>query len=208
MEAVPARLPDLRHLFRPEGIFPEIVAMCDVDNPLLGKRGASHVYGPQKGGDPPILAALDAALAHLADVAAGELGVDFRDVPGAGAAGGLGFGLLTFCGATLRSGFDTVAEATGLREAVAEADLVLTGEGCLDEQTLAGKGPAGVAALARSLGKPVVAFGGRVPAAEALGRIFDGVFALAEEGVSVETAMREAESRLENKAAEAMEGRV
>ncbi len=208
LEALPANLPALRRLVRSEGGFPEVMAMCDVDNPLLGEHGASRTYGRQKGGDSTTLAELDTALEHLADVASGELGVDFRHVPGAGAAGGLGFGLLTFCGATLRSGFEVVVEATGLREAVAEADLILTGEGCLDSQTLAGKGPAGVAALARSLGKPVVAFGGRVLASEALGRLFDGVFALAEDGVSVETAIREAASRLENKVADAMRDRA
>ena len=121
-------------------------------------------------------------------------------MPGAGAAGGLGFGLLSFCGATLRSGFETVAEAVGLHDAIVESDLVVTGEGCLDGQTLEGKGPAGIASLARRLGKPVIAFGGMVLERAALGQIFDGVFALKDDTISVETAIREAEGLLEKMA--------
>ena len=142
---------------------------CDVKNPLLGPRGATRVYGPQKGlRDEAQAAQLELGLARLADVAARTFGRDHRDTPGAGAAGGLGFGLMTFCGAELLPGFDLVASRLGLEAAVARADLVLTGEGSLDGQTLEGKAPAGVAAMARRLGRPVIAFGGRVQEAARL----------------------------------------
>ena len=200
LEPGPLHLPRLARILRPEDtVFPEVVAMCDVANPLLGPRGATWTYGPQKGADERTLPLLEAGLAHLADVIAGELGCDPRDVPGAGAAGGLGFGLLAFCRAELRSGFEVVAEAVGLRDAIAGSDLVITGEGCLDGQTLEGKGPAGIALLARELGKPVLAFGGLVLEPEALGRLFDAVFALKDETISMATAIREAASLLEEK---------
>ena len=204
VEPVPLHLLAVAHIQPPEdGTLPEILVMCDVVNPLLGPRGATANFGPQKGANERSLPLLEASLTHFADVIARELGRDLRDVPGAGAAGGLGFGLLSFCGATLRSGFEIIAEAVGLHDAIAESDLVVTGEGCLDGQTLEGKGPAGIALLARRLGKPVVAFGGMVLEREALGRIFDGVFALKADTITIETAIREAESLLERKAATA-----
>ena len=204
VEPLPTGLHTVARILRPEGAFPETVVMCDVGNPLLGPRGATRIYGPQKGVDARTFSTLENGLAHFADTVALELGRDLRDVSGAGAAGGLGFGLMAFCGAELRSGFETVAEAVRLPEAIAESDLVITGEGCLDEQTLEGKGPAGIGLLARRLGKPVWAFGGLVLEPEALGRIFDGVFALKDETVTVETAIREAGSLLEKKAAAAI----
>ena len=140
----------------------EIVVACDVDNVLTGPRGAAAVYGPQKGADPEQVARLDAALTHWADLVATTVGHDLRDTPGAGAAGGVGFGMYAVLGATLRPGTELVQELTGLADAVARADLVVTGEGSLDEQTLHGKAPAGVAALARAVGVPVVAVAGRL----------------------------------------------
>jgi glycerate kinase len=140
----------------------EITVACDVDNPLTGPRGAAAVYGPQKGATPGQVATLDAALGHWADVVAASAGRDLRDAPGAGAAGGAGFGLYAGLGAALRPGTEVVQELTGLAEAVARADLVVTGEGSLDRQTLHGKAPAGVAASARAAGVPVVAVAGRV----------------------------------------------
>lgn len=133
---------------------------CDVDNPLLGPHGAAAVYGPQKGADTAeLVAALDAALASWARV------VDpggVADEPGAGAAGGAGFGLMALLGARLRPGFDLVADLLGFDERLARADLVITGEGRLDAQTLRGKGPAGVASRARAAGIPVLAVAGRI----------------------------------------------
>ena len=132
----------------------------DVRNPLCGPEGASAVFGPQKGADPRTVAELDAGLARYADCIARDLGLDVRDLPGAGAAGGLGAGLIAFLGAAPRSGFALVAEAVRLAERVRGADLVLTGEGRLDGQTGYGKTVAGVAALGAEAGVPVVALCG------------------------------------------------
>jgi glycerate kinase len=134
-----------------------LVAASDVDNPLLGLRGATNVYGPQKGLSKERLYAVDGALsrfAHLLDRQA-------ADAPGAGAAGGIGYAL-ALLGATRRRGFDLVAQASGFSERLAAADLVLTGEGSLDPQTFTGKVVAGVAAMARDAGVPCVALAGRV----------------------------------------------
>ncbi len=139
----------------------EITVACDVDNPLTGAAGAAAVYGPQKGAGPELVEELDAALSHWADVVAATTGSDERDLPGAGAAGGLAYGAVALLGATLRSGAEVVQELTGLEESLAGADLVVTGEGSLDEQTLRGKAPSGVAAAARRAGVPVVAVAGQ-----------------------------------------------
>ena len=133
----------------------------------------------------------EARLTRLAEVVSESLGVDYRDEPGAGAAGGLGFGLLSFCGASLEPGFPLVAEITDLGCKVEEADLVITGEGSLDEQSLNGKGPVGVAELARMRGKPVLAFAGRVAGRTALREIFDGLVALSSTQAEAEDSMRE-----------------
>jgi glycerate kinase len=134
---------------------------CDVDNPLTGPEGASAVYGPQKGATPEDVALLDGALAHLADVLRRDLGVDVRDVPGAGAAGGLGAGLVAFLGAELRPGVDVVMDAVGFADRLALADLAVTGEGRLDAQSLHGKVPAGVLRAARAAGVPALILCGR-----------------------------------------------
>jgi glycerate 2-kinase len=172
LEPTPRHLPELASIEFPLDALPSVLinVACDVKNPLLGPRGATRVYGPQKGlCDEAQAAQLELGLARLADVAAQTFGQDLRDIPGAGAAGGLGFGLITFCGAELLPGFGLVASRLGLEAAVARADLVLTGEGSLDGQTLEGKAPAGVAAMARQLGRPVIAFGGRVEEAARAG---------------------------------------
>jgi len=126
----------------------QVVVACDVDNPLTGPKGAAAVYGPQKGADPEQVQELDASLNCWADLVAGETGQDLRDTPGAGAAGGVGFAALALLGAELRPGIELVLELVGFREQLAGADLVITGEGALDEQTLHGKAVAGVAAAA------------------------------------------------------------
>lgn len=140
----------------------ELVVASDVDNPLTGREGAAAVYGPQKGAGPDDVEALDLGLSAWADVVARATGRDLRDRPGTGAAGGVGFALLAVLGATMRPGAALVAELTGLADAVSAAELVVTGEGSLDEQTLRGKAPAAVAALARDKGVPAVAVAGRV----------------------------------------------
>jgi glycerate kinase len=139
----------------------QIVIACDVDNPLTGPLGAAAVYGPQKGADPDDVAVLDAALGRWADVVAAAVGTDHRDAPGAGAAGGVGFAGIALLGATLRPGIDLMLDLVGFHRQLAGAHLVITGEGSLDEQTLHGKAPAGVAAAAAAAGIPVVAVCGR-----------------------------------------------
>jgi glycerate 2-kinase len=133
----------------------EFVVACDVDNPLVGPQGASAVYGPQKGASPEDVIFLDRALAHFATVVHRDLGIDIRDVSGAGAAGGLGGGLIAFLGARLRPGVEVVMEAVRLSERLRGASLVITGEGTFDEQSLRGKAPAGVIGAAREAGVPV-----------------------------------------------------
>jgi len=139
----------------------EIVVACDVDNPLTGSHGAAVVYGPQKGASPDDVGRLDGALGKWADVVADATGSDHRDAPGAGAAGGVGFAAIALLGAQLRPGIDLIFELVDFHRHLAGARLVVTGEGSLDEQTLHGKAPAGVAAAARAAGIPVVAVCGR-----------------------------------------------
>jgi glycerate kinase len=138
-----------------------VVVASDVDNPLTGPAGAAAVYGPQKGAGPATVAQLDRALGHWADLVAAATGHDLRQLPGAGAAGGLGFGAAALLGAELRSGIDLLLELSGFAATVAGADLVIVGEGSLDEQSLRGKGPVGVAAVATRAGARVVAVAGR-----------------------------------------------
>jgi glycerate kinase len=133
---------------------------CDVDNPLVGPRGASAVFGPQKGASPEMVRQLDAALAHYADIVRRDLGQDIAQMPGAGAGGGIAGAMVVFLNGQLRPGIEIVTEAVGLDAAVRDADLVVTGEGRIDGQTVNGKTPMGVARVARRHGKPVVAIGG------------------------------------------------
>jgi len=140
----------------------DIACLTDVVNPLTGPSGASCVYGPQKGASHADVALLDAALAHFADVVRRQLGMDIAREPGTGAAGGLGYGLRAVCGARIVRGFDRIAEVLHLDERLARAEVVLTGEGRLDSQSLQGKGPVALAARARAAGRRVVAFAGRI----------------------------------------------
>ena len=138
-----------------------VVVASDVTNPLLGSDGAAAVFGPQKGASPSEVTALDDALGRWADVLAPVVGTDFRDVPGAGAAGGAGFGALAGLGARLEPGIDLILSLLDFDASVTGADLVITGEGSLDEQSLAGKAPVGVSTAAGRHGVPVVAVAGR-----------------------------------------------
>ena len=135
---------------------------CDVTNPLCGPNGATYIYGPQKGVTADIMEELDQNMAGFADVTAAFLGTDNRNVPGAGAAGGLGFALMGYLGASLEPGVGLLLEATGLEGVLKDADIVVTGEGRLDGQTAMGKAPVGVAGLAKKHGITVVAFAGGV----------------------------------------------
>ncbi len=143
-----------------------IEVLCDVTNPLHGEQGAAFIYGPQKGATPEDVLELDAALQNYADVASQVLGHDYRETPGAGAAGGMGFGLIAFCGAKLVSGIDKVLSIAHFGEKLETADLVLTAEGAIDAQTLSGKALYGIAQRAAAAkdgaGVPVIAFGGAV----------------------------------------------
>jgi glycerate kinase len=148
----------------------EITVACDVTNPLLGPGGAAYMYAPQKGASPAQVRQLEAGLKNLADVAARDLGKDFRRTPGAGAAGGLGFGLMTFLNARLVSGIDMMMQATDLERRLKGAGLLITGEGRMDAQSAQGKAPFGLLRIAKKHGVPVIAFVGAVQDEPALCR--------------------------------------
>jgi glycerate kinase len=177
-----------------------ITAAVDVKNPLLGENGATRVFGPQKGATKANIDILERSLTRLADVVDKEFGFDYRNEPGAGAAGGLGFGLMSFCGAKNRPGFDVVAEAVGLEAKIKDTDIVITGEGSLDRQTLEGKTPAGVARLARKLGKPVFAVVGRATKDQEVRELFDAVYENERPGMSQEENMKRAAELLRENA--------
>src|SRR5204863_5951852 len=168
----------------------------------LGKNGATRVFGPQKGVTKDQIDKLERALTRLADVVAEEFGFDYRDKAGAGAAGGLGFGLMSFCGAKIRPGFDVVAEAVGLEAKMKDVDVIITGEGSLDAQTLQGKTPAGVARVARKLGKRVFAIVGRASDVRQVQEIFDGVYELTRPSMSEQENMARAAEFLRRKTRE------
>ncbi len=154
---------------------PRIRVACDVTNPLCGPKGAAVVYGPQKGATPAQVRQLDAALRRLASLTDAD-----PDRPGSGAAGGAGFGLAAWCGATLEPGIDLILEVVGFRARCRRADLVLTGEGCLDDQSRQGKACVGVARVAAELNVPVVAIAGRVALGNDFGDLFRDVISLAD----------------------------
>jgi glycerate kinase len=193
----------LDQILRPRDLLlPDVIGAVDVRNPLLGARGATRIFGPQKGAAPDHLVVLEEALARLAEVVARDLGCDFREAAGAGAAGGLGFGLMSFCGANIRSGFDLVAGMLDLEAAIQRADVVITGEGRLDDQTLEGKAPAGVARLARKLGKPVFAIAGCEVERTTTHEVFDGVFVLAKPPITREESIARTAELLRERARE------
>jgi glycerate kinase len=196
-------LVNLCRIEKPQDLnLPKIIAAVDVLNPLLGENGATRIFGPQKGATKDELNLLERALTRLAEVVAKEFAFDYRDRPGAGAAGGLGFGLMSFCGATIRPGFDVVAEAVGLESKMKEVDVVITGEGSLDRQTLEGKTPAGVARLARKLGKKIFAIVGRYDGHQQVHELFDEVYQLARSDMSEKEQMNRAGELLREKAQE------
>jgi glycerate kinase len=193
----------LTKIIKPKNfVLPRIIAAVDVRNPLLGENGATRVFGPQKDAVDEKIDNLERALAKLADVVSKEFGVDYRDDPGAGAAGGLGFGLMSFCGARIRPGFDVVAEAVRLESKMKDVDVVITGEGSLDRQTLEGKTPAGVAQLARKLGKRVFAIVGRTTKDREVREIFDSVYENARPGMSEKENIQRAAELLRQNARE------
>jgi len=168
---------------------PEIIAACDVDNPLLGPHGATAVFSSQKGATPEDQIALEAALTHLVAISGGEIAAN---TPGAGAAGGLGFGLLHFAGARLISGFDLLAGLLDLKNRIKQADHVITGEGSIDHQSLGGKGPVALARLANSLRVPVTGCCGQADDEARASGIFQSLHALADSGLPLETLIANA----------------
>lgn len=138
----------------------EIITMCDIDNPMYGTSGAAYIFGPQKGADPDMVVQLDNGLRHLARVMAEQLGADYPDTPGAGAAGAMGMGMLVFLGSRLQMGIQTVLDVVNFEELASDCDYVITGEGKLDSQSLRGKVVIGVAQRAKVLNKPVIAIVG------------------------------------------------
>jgi glycerate kinase len=175
---------------------------CDVTNPLCGENGASLVFGPQKGAGPEMAEQLDRNLRHYAAILKEQLDCDIMDMPGGGAAGGLGAGLVVFLNAQLRSGAALVMDYTGLEEKIRHADMVWTGEGSLDAQTRFGKTPLGVAEVAKRHHKPVLAFAGHIGAgAEELYKLgIDAIFGILPGAASLEDALRSGPDNLERAA--------
>ena len=182
-----------------------VVVACDVNNPLCGPTGASAVFGPQKGATPEIVAELDAALSHFADIMERDLGADVRDRAGAGAAGGLGAGLMALLDAELRAGVDIVLDAVGLAEQLDGADLVITGEGQIDASTIFNKAPVGVARLASQRGIPVIALSGSLGAGyEGVHELgIDAVFTLVDRPMTLDEALEDTERLVSSLAEEA-----
>ena len=184
----------------------EVAIACDVDNPLCGPHGASAIYGPQKGATPAQVAALDRNLDHFARIVARDLGIAVHDLPGAGAAGGLGAGLVAFAAGRLEPGVALVIRAVGLGDRLRAADLCLTGEGALDASSAFGKTPIGVARLARALGCPTLALAGTIgPGVEAvLDQGIDAYFSLCPGPITLDDALTQGSRLLEQVAAQAV----
>ena len=169
----------------------EITVACDVTNPLPGETGASYVYGPQKGATPEMVQELDAALAHFAKVSADKLGEDYSAYPGTGAAGGLGFALIAYCKAKFAAGIDIVLNVSGFEKELQDADLVITGEGRIDGQSVQGKVLYGIGTRAKEKNVPVIAIGGTVRSdSEALlDHGITAMFSIANGPITLEYAM-------------------
>lgn len=180
-----------------------ILVACDVDNPLCGPRGASAVYGPQKGATPAMVAELDQALKHYAEIATVTLGKNVAECAGAGAAGGLGAGLLFFTPAQLRPGVDIVLEATNFATKVQQADLVITGEGNTDFQTAYGKAPVGIAKIAKMYNVPVICLSGGLGRGhdDVLQQGIDGLMSIVPKPMSLAECMTNAADLIQASAA-------
>jgi glycerate kinase len=180
---------EVDHVAPPSPAWPiEVTVACDVANPLLGPEGATRVYGPQKGVTD--FTWFEQRLEHLAGLAEKDLGIVARDIPGAGAAGGLGFGLIAFANGKLVNGFHLVARHIGLESRIAAADLIITGEGRIDGQSLNGKGPVGVAEMARRLGKKTIGIAGSIDDSPELRARFELLFAVKPAEMALPEAMR------------------
>jgi len=184
----------------------EIMIASDVNNPLCGVNGASYIFGPQKGATPQMVQQLDQNLSHFAEVVESALKLSKQNIPGAGAAGGLGFGLMAFAGASIHSGVEIVIEQTQLAEKIAQAEYVFTGEGKIDFQTKFGKTPFGVAQVAKRLNKPVIAFAGLV--GDGIDELYDlgftQIVGINPPNFDLEDAMQNAERHLEDAVVEVL----
>ena len=181
---------DMSHV-SPEVKESEFIIACDVDSPFCGPRGAAYVFSPQKGADPQMVAELDAGMVHLAEVIVRTTGKDIRNIPGAGAAGGLGGGFLAFLNSRLERGIEMVLDAIAFDDIIRGSDLVITGEGRVDSQTLTGKTPFGIMKRAQKQNIRTVAIGGAVMLGDdddVSG--FDSIWPVTPEGMPLEEAMK------------------
>jgi len=202
VDPFPANFSKIRRAQPPEKPLPfRVTALADVQNPLMGQHGATAVFAPQKGLAEKDHAKMEQHFRHFLAILEEHGFSGHADTPGAGAAGGMGFGVLAFCRGGIRSGFDVIAEVLDLERAVQDVDVVITGEGKVDSQTLQGKGPAGVAGIARANQKPVVIFAGQVDEEESLNLLFDAVIPLPPGPLTVQESMKNAGMLLEKAAA-------
>ena len=176
------------------------IAACDVDNPLCGEKGASNVYGRQKGATETDVQALDKGLAHFSEIMKKGYGFDYKNFPGAGAAGGLGYGVMCFLGAKLESGIEIVTRVTQLADKMYGAELVFTGEGRIDSQTAYGKTPFGVAQVAKQYNIPVIALAGGLGDGyqELYSKGFDAIFSIIDKPMTLEEAIENSKTLIEN----------
>lgn len=180
----------------------KILVACDVESPLIGENGASRIFGPQKGASPSMIQQLDENLAHYAEIIKRDIGKDVAHLPGSGAAGGLGAGLIAFLNAELKSGVELVLEATNFKEQLKDAELVITGEGKIDSQTIYGKTPIGVAKLAKESGVPVIAIAGNLSHDFEVVHDYgiDALFSIVPGVTTIEEALSKAAMNIENTA--------
>ncbi|WP_036647836.1 glycerate kinase family protein [Paenibacillus pini] len=184
----------------------KVEVACDVTNPLFGEKGASFVFGPQKGATPSMVECLDSNLRHYASIIKSQFNQDIAEMPGAGAAGGLGAGLMVFMNGVLKKGIDLVIEYTGLEDKIEYADMVWTGEGSIDFQTQYGKTPLGVAKIAKKYNKPVVVLAGRIDGQ--MERLYDqgidSIFSILPGACTLEEALAKGEENMERTAENVM----
>jgi glycerate kinase len=202
IDPLPSHMSQIRHVdFGQRMPLPEIIAACDVDNPLLGPRGAATVFSRQKGASAEDIIFLESALAHLVSISGP---VPAAETAGAGAAGGLGFGLLHFADAKLVPGFDLLAELLGIGARILAVDHVLTGEGSLDHQSLGGKGPVALARLAKKLGVPVTGYCGITDDEVRTSEVFSSIHALIDSGLPLDILIRDASKLLTESVAQSI----
>jgi glycerate 2-kinase len=199
---IPARFAAIAEVIPPDiSNWPEVIGLADVETRLLGSDGAIHVFGPQKGLGPDEVESLDRELARLVDRVEASLGINHSETIRSGAAGGFGYGILTFLRGKLVSGFAEVAQRLRLSQRISATDVVITGEGKLDRQSLQGKGPFGVAEIARRARKPVWVIAGAIEDTEQIQEYFDKAVSVVGELISLETALKDPAGALRLRAA-------